>query len=61
MSDKNYARGDRLPQTKLTDKDVKQTRELVGMGFKQRDVAKHMGISPGQLSKIISGKARKSK
>jgi predicted XRE-type DNA-binding protein len=58
--ERNYARGEKLPQTKLKDKDVKDIRNLVAAGFKQADIAVHMGVSAGQVSKIVSGKARKS-
>jgi predicted XRE-type DNA-binding protein len=57
--ERNYARGEKLPQTKLKDKDVKDIRSLVAAGFKQADIAAHMGVSAGQVSKIVAGKARK--
>ena len=49
--------GIRLPQTKLSDEDVRGIRSLKG-AIAQRDIASRYGVSESRVSQIINGKVR---
>lgn len=54
------AHGDRLPQTKLTKKQVSEIRELASRGITQEMIAAQFGIlSRAHVSRIISRKSWK--
>lgn len=54
----NFAIGFRLPQTKLSEDDILEIRELHSSGIKQCDLAKKFGVSPGYISSIVNNKSR---
>ena len=46
------------PQTKISDAQVKEIREMRKLGFLQREIGKNFGVSASHVSEILSGKKR---
>jgi len=53
-----HAKGESNGQTKVTDACVSDIRALVAMGVKQFEVAKRIGLSQAQVSRIVRGSRR---
>lgn len=54
------ARGERLPQTKLSDDDVFRVRLLGRQGVRQAEIARRFGVSQGHVSALIAHRYRKA-
>lgn len=49
------ARGSRMPHSKLTADLVRLARERVALGEMQKDLARDLGVSVAQMSRIVRG------
>jgi hypothetical protein len=53
-----FVPGDRHPNTKLTDSQVREIKNALAMGEKGCDIAKRYGVTTGNISLIKNGKSR---
>jgi len=56
----HQARGQKLPQTKLTDEQVREIRTLHASGVSQKDLVARFGVTKGHMSGIVNGRERKT-
>lgn len=49
-------KGERNSQARLTVKQVRRAKRLRADGWRQRDIAKDLGVSQSQVSRILAGK-----
>ena len=48
------ARGNQLPQTKLTEKDLRTIRDLYQSGVRQAEIGRRFSVAQGHISRIVN-------
>lgn len=51
--------GERHPNAKATEEDIREIRKLCEAGTPRKTIATRFGLSPNYISEIASGKRRK--